>query len=84
MVQAESVTPFGELSDVAREDRDEEGGYDRSGEAAYGLSPSREQGQPETDLDHPGGDDDEIGVEREPGGHLRQELLARDCQVGDA
>jgi hypothetical protein len=73
-----------ELGDVAGQDRDEERRGDGAHDATRGLPPGGEQGHREAQLDHAGGDDDDVLVDRQPGRHLRLELGAGEGQVGGA
>lgn len=71
-----------QLGDVARKDRDKEGGHDPAD--LYATSGPRQECRAKDDLDDPRGKHNEIRIKRHPTGHLGEKGIPIPGQVADA
>lgn len=71
-VESECVGFAEVLGDISRKNHHKEcGGYPAH---LSSIAPGQDQQYPESDLSHPGGEDDEVGLWAQPGGDLGLEL----------
>lgn len=81
-IQPERIGTLHKLSDIPREDRNEESGRNQSDD--HPVLRCQQQRCPNEDLDNPRDHHDEVGIYRQPVRNLRQKLTPRRRKVAQA